>query len=221
MKIGEKIAGDFGTYTVVATVDGSLTLHSEEEKEACHSLDGAVGEALYNFVEGCRIREKSREKGRVAILEIGFGLGINFLETCRAMNGADFEYVALERDRKMVEAVFSSKSEKLLLTAKAEIEFGDAVETIDRLIGSGKKFDAFYQDPFSPKKNPRLWSVDWFVKLRHLAADGAILSTYSAARPVVEALTAASWKVTTRKGFGRKRESTLATPAEFILTRKE
>lgn len=219
MEVGEKIAGDFGTYIVVVTGDGSLTLHSVAEKESCHSLDGAVGEARYNFIDGCRILEKSRETGRIAILEIGFGLGLNFLETCRAMGDAEFEYVALERDRKMVEMVFSSDSEKRLLAEKAVIEFGDAIETIDRLTVAGKKFDAFYQDPFSPKKNPRLWTVDWFAKLRQLAAVGAILSTYSAARPVAEALAASGWKTVTRKGFGRKRESTLATPAEFILTR--
>lgn len=213
MKVGEKIVGDFGIYTVVATGDGSFTLHSAKDGEACHSLDGAVGEARYNFVEGCRILEKSRVKGRVAILEIGFGLGLNFLETCRVLGETDFEYIALERDQKMVEAVFSAVAEMRLIAEKGMIEFGDAVESIDRLIFSGKKFDAFYQDPFSPKKNPRLWTVDWFAKLRRLAADGAILSTYSSARSVTKALTAAGWKTTTRKGFGRKRESTLATSA--------
>ena len=203
MKIGETIQGDFGQYTVVQTADGSCTLHSAFDDETCHSLDGAVGEALYNFVEGCRLREQIAAKGGVAILEIGFGCGVNFSETCRQLPEGSFEYVALERDQKLVDALRIDLSQ-------CEILFGEATETVHQLIDSGKKFNAFFQDPFSPKKNPQLWTADWFSKLRRVAANGAILSTYSASRSVHKALTAAGWDVTSRKGFGRKRSATLA-----------
>lgn len=199
----EPIVGDFGTYTAVETADGSWTLYSSLDDEMCHSLDGAVGEARYNFIEGCQLEQLLISQGSVAILEIGFGCGVNFLETLKTIGNRPFEYVALERDQKMVE--------KLSLPLKqCQLLFGEAAETIEQLIAAEKKFDVIYQDPFSPKKNPILWTPQWFSKLRMVVKKGAILSTYSASRAVREALAQTGWQVFPRKGFGRKRAATLA-----------
>lgn len=52
-----------------------------------------------------------------------------------------------------------------------------------------------WQDPFSPEKNPPMWTPTWFAKVRAAAAPGCTLMTYSVARAVRDALTEAGWAV--------------------------
>jgi tRNA U34 5-methylaminomethyl-2-thiouridine-forming methyltransferase MnmC len=54
-------------------------------------------------------------------------------------------------------------------------------------------FHYIWQDAFSPKKNPELWSVEWFEKLRAVSDPSVRLVTYSVARLVRDHLEAASW----------------------------
>jgi tRNA U34 5-methylaminomethyl-2-thiouridine-forming methyltransferase MnmC len=54
-------------------------------------------------------------------------------------------------------------------------------------------FHYIWQDAFSPRKNPELWSVEWFEKLRAVCHPTAQLVTYSVARLVRDHLEAASW----------------------------
>lgn len=54
-------------------------------------------------------------------------------------------------------------------------------------------FHYIWQDAFSPKKNPELWSVEWFEKLRAVSDPAVQLVTYSVARMVRDHLEAASW----------------------------
>ena len=56
------------------------------------------------------------------------------------------------------------------------------------------KFHYCFHDPFSPEKNPRMWSRDWFAKLSQVACQNIVLVTYSVARVVRDHLTAAGWE---------------------------
>ncbi len=55
------------------------------------------------------------------------------------------------------------------------------------------EFHYVWQDAFSPKKNPELWSVEWFEKLRAASHPTVQLVTYSVARVVRDHLEAACW----------------------------
>lgn len=71
------------------------------------------------------------------------------------------------------------------------------VATGDALAGTlpPSLFDFVWQDPFSPTKNPPLWSKDWFLRVAEAGKPGTILMTYSVARAVRDALTDAGWQV--------------------------
>jgi tRNA U34 5-methylaminomethyl-2-thiouridine-forming methyltransferase MnmC len=58
---------------------------------------------------------------------------------------------------------------------------------------SAYTFHYIWQDAFSPKKNPELWSIAWFEKLRAASHPTVQLVTYSVARLVRDHLEAASW----------------------------
>jgi hypothetical protein len=82
-----------------------------------------------------------------------------------------------------------------------DLELGDALAA--DLPGA---FDFVWQDPFSPRKNPTMWSAEWFRRVRAAAAPGCVVVTYSVARAVREALAEAGWQVAKiPTGTGRKR----------------
>jgi tRNA U34 5-methylaminomethyl-2-thiouridine-forming methyltransferase MnmC len=58
---------------------------------------------------------------------------------------------------------------------------------------SAYAFHYIWQDAFSPKKNPELWSIAWFEKLKAASHPTVQLVTYSVARLVRDHLEAALW----------------------------
>ena len=54
-------------------------------------------------------------------------------------------------------------------------------------------FDFFWQDPFSPEKNPEMWSEKWFRLLSSYASPGAVLMSYSVARATRDSLATAGF----------------------------
>ncbi len=69
----------------------------------------------------------------------------------------------------------------------------------------GHNFDFVWQDAFSSKKNPELWTVEWFSKIAAASSPIVTLVTYSVARLVRDNLEAASWKQERIEAAGTKR----------------
>jgi tRNA U34 5-methylaminomethyl-2-thiouridine-forming methyltransferase MnmC len=71
-------------------------------------------------------------------------------------------------------------------------------------------FNAIFQDAYSPKKNPTLWTLDWFEFLKNISAPDCILSTYSSSVSVRKNLMDAGFTIENGPGFGKKKSSTKA-----------
>lgn len=75
------------------------TPYAPRYRDVYRTRSGA-GQAAQVFVEGNQIGERLREHGRLAILETGFGLGLNFVATLRAAvslaRGVELRYTAIE-----------------------------------------------------------------------------------------------------------------------------
>lgn len=230
--------GDLGDYQIIETDDGSITLHSEAFNEACHSVSGAVEETLYNYVEGCEIAEKL-QLADLELLEVGFGLGTGYKTTVEYLSQQNIPhkltFISTELDAKLVEFAqeknplstdlpypdFSTLEFKTTPVKhftseknghKLIILIGNARETIPEAF-SAKLFSslgAIYQDPFSPKRNPILWTTEWFQDLAKCSNSTVVMSTYSSSNSIRKAMIAAGWTVRNRKGFGTKRTATQA-----------
>jgi len=97
---------------IVVTDDNSKTLHNPKYNETYHSKFGAVTESRTIFIEGSDLaaafkRKSDRDKraytkqdGTVRVLEIGFGLGLNFLLSAdlAKSTGSALDYLAIEKD---------------------------------------------------------------------------------------------------------------------------
>lgn len=214
--------GQLGLYRVVTTADNSPTLWSEFFDENCHSTHGAYAETLNNYVETCGITEHIGP-GPLVILEVGFGLGMGLKATIENAKGP-IHFVSLELDQQLV----LWAKQNLPITGldwsglspteygytlkyhhhRLDILIGDARQTLPKW--DGPKFHAIYQDPFSPKKNPMLWSVEWFEQLKNKSEENVIMATYSASVMIRKAMLMAGWHPHSLKGFTGKRERTIA-----------
>ena len=210
----------------VLTEDGSLTRFHPEYQEHYHSLSGARDEALQRFVIPCRLIERARAQGHLRFLDVGFGLGINVAVTLeeieRQVPGTRCEWVSLEKELLSLEELHSHWQEGEIAETLTALVTHHSVETDlwrgtlllgdarDHWQNLGAPFDAIYLDPFSPSRNPEMWSVTVMRALWEVCAEGGILSTYSSAARVRLALMAAGWEIGLGPRVGRKSSGTVA-----------
>ncbi len=187
---------------LIPTDDGSVTLYSKEFNESYHSpKDGALNESLQKHV----LPAFNLHQGKTAlsILDICYGLGYNTLATLYHVKKYNLpvtlHIISPEFDETLVRSLknFDYPSEfemlKPIIEAisenfyyadkqfKIEVLIGDARQTIPSLNADEVRFDIIYQDAFSPKVNPLLWTREWFADIRALCSEDAVLTTYSTA----------------------------------------
>jgi tRNA U34 5-methylaminomethyl-2-thiouridine-forming methyltransferase MnmC len=202
-------------YQEVLTEDGSTTLYSEKFAEACHSLAGARAETLLHYIHGCEIPQKALAEN-LSILEVGLGLGVGLLTTWEMTKAlpAKIHFLSLEIDPELVKWFHAEyEAHPLFQDPKFSFEIlvGDARPTLPEYASEKKpQWNAIYQDAFSPKRNPALWTCEWFTLLKENSAEDVILSTYSASSSIRKSLTHAGWKLSSGEKFGQKRTSTRA-----------
>ena len=228
--------GNLGQYRVIKTEDNSETLYSEYFDEACHNLSGAYDETIHNYINGCHISDKLSQLNQISVLDVGFGIGvglkclINTIKNSPIIPDAIF-YYSVELDEVLflwaIDNYFKDyyfekislsnlRCYKLIINdinLEVLIFIGDARLTIPEAahLHQIKALNAIFQDPFSPKKNPVLWSVEWFTLLKSLSHKDVTLSTYSSSISIRKSLMAAGWQIENLKGFGQKRTMTRAS----------
>lgn len=77
-------------------------------------------------------------------------------------------------------------------TCEWTVMVGDAPSSLGSLPPT-LKWDYIWQDPFSPDKNPSMWTASWFQSLRLRSHPETVLLTYSVARAVRDNLASAGW----------------------------
>lgn len=214
---------------LITTEDGTSTLFLGEYEQAMHSMSGAYEESLLKHIIPSKILEICDEY--IFALDIGFGLGYNVLalinEFISGNKTGKLNIISLEKERyfhefmnkvkfndprdqvySFIKDVYNS-GEGEYYGIKLSILFGDARETLQSL--PEKKFHAIFQDPFSPSKNPELWSVDYFLKLNLLLKEHGVITTYSSADHIRRAMMEAELFVGRGPAVGKKREGTIAS----------
>lgn len=215
---------------VVVTGDGSWTLTHAEHGETYHSSHGALAEAKELYIGASGITQRFAESDKpIQVLDVGLGLGYNAIATIEAWLAAPqpgaLKILSLEIDPVLVDALRSGSGawqgnwSELRLNLSRSLggtpithPQAQSLCTWDVLLGDARSmslsgaFNYVWQDPFSPQKNPTMWSSAWFSQVKYAAAPDCQLLTYSVARSVRDALSEAGWvveKIPT--GTGRKR----------------
>lgn len=93
----------------------------------------------------------------------------------------------------------------------ARLLLGDARETIQQVERSHFQADAIFLDPFSPRRCPQLWTVEFIQQLAHCSSTTGRLATYSCAAAVRTALLAAGFKIGSTVQVGSRQPGTVAS----------
>ncbi len=224
----------------LTTADGSLTLANRVHGETYRSRHGALSEASHVFLGSSGVADVMRREGSAAVLEVGFGTGLNFLVTAAAAAraGATLRYTAFERDPLPVTALVELRYEELLApfygpaalldwlgglgtptpAGTHRWRHGDARlelvvgEAAETVSGLGPRtFDAVYLDPFSPPTDPGSWEERFLTALAGTLGPRGRLVTYSVSGEVRRRLARAGLEVKKVPGPpGGKRESLVA-----------
>ena len=241
MKVLEQTPTSPSNHDLVVTEDGSVTIYSKYFDEAAHSTHGAIAETKLRFITGCDLASRLSPDQSHYIFEVGFGMGLGFLETFKLwqeQNRPPLYFVSCEIDRELVswcqknlkffyhthyaaesfsllENLILSKDQKYLLgnyqNFNLKIYLGDILLHQAEMEDTYRfKFDSVFQDAYSPKKNPTLWTVDWFNFIKKISHQETILSTYSSSVSVRKNLRAAGFGIKNGPPFGKKKSSTIA-----------
>lgn len=203
----------------VETKDGSITVWNDKYGEHYHSISGALEEAIKKYFIPLDINDG------MSVLDFCFGLGYNsavIMHNCRNLS-----ITALEDDIKIIEAIskivvpddyvlefgiLADLSNKSAITDKKnnhiKLILEDAKKAIYQL-NSGS-FDAIMFDPFSPSKQPELWTKEIFEQLYCLLRNGGKLATYSCAGHVRRSMKNVGFIVKDGPRVGRRSPSTVA-----------
>lgn len=202
----------------IETRDGSYTFRNPDVDECYHSTTvGAIEEAEKKYVEPANLQEGQ------SVLDFCFGLGYNTLAAL--MKVRSLRVVGIEHDREILDQIqkndvpdeYKERYEIIKDAAKSHYHY-DGEVTIKLFLGDAmgalkhikERFDVILFDPFSPKKNPELWTEEIFREVHKVSKKGAILTTYSCARSVRENLKNAGWTVHDGPVLGRKSPATVA-----------
>jgi tRNA 5-methylaminomethyl-2-thiouridine biosynthesis bifunctional protein len=223
--------------------------YAEQFGDVYHSNDGGLAQACHVFLDGNHLPQRWQGRASFALLETGFGLGLNFLATWLAWRNdaqrcSRLHYVAIEKhpfsaaDLAQLHAQWPELSElsaalctqwpaltpgyhRLLLDEGKVVLTLIFGDIVDCLPRIDAACDAFYLDGFAPDKNPTMWLPDILIRLKRLAAPEATLATYTVSAVVRKALVEAGFACEKLPGFGRKRHMLAGryTPRWQVLPR--
>lgn len=218
-----------------STNDGSNTLYSSEFKEHYHSRkEGALSESLYKHVIPA-LKHAFGFKKHIKVLDICFGLGYNTFATIyyakKFFPETSIEVCSPEFDGGLIDSLASFEYPKEFDNIKDMIDevikahrYADSRFSIELYIGKAEEYvkslkansiDIVYQDAFSPKKNPTLWSEEFFADIYRSCAPRAMLTTYSSARSVKDNLQSAGFTIEKHIGEGFSKEGVKAFKTAF------
>jgi tRNA 5-methylaminomethyl-2-thiouridine biosynthesis bifunctional protein len=219
---------------------------SERYGDVYASRNGALEQARHVFLGGNELPARWRGRDQFVILETGFGLGTNFLATWQAWRDDPhrprrLHFVSIERHplsagdlARCAPASLGALAAELArawpppLSGLHRRTFEDGAVTLTLGLGDARTLipemmlgaDSFFLDGFAPERNPDLWDASLLKALARLARPGAMLSTWTVARTVRDALTAGGFEVQLRAGFGTKRHMLAARYAPRFRTRR-
>ena len=214
------------------------TLFSEEFDDLYSSAKGAVAECNHVFIKGNNLNERFEnlgENSKFYIGEIGFGIGINFLTTCKSWlnhtkQNQVLEFYSFDKylfrlsdfkklnvscpDLKEYISELERNYPRNIQGAQKISLFGGRIilnliigeiDNTQEYIKLMDKVDAWYLDGFSPSKNPDLWSIKLFKCIHKSCHENTTFSTYTSSGLVKNNLTESGFNHSRAMGFSDKR----------------
>ena len=209
---------------IIKTLDGSTTIHLKEWNECYHSKHGAIQEAKHVFIKnGLSLFDDQP----VAILEIGFGTGLNAFITFLESNQKKqiIHYTGVEAYPVNADEVLSmnyvseleAEQFDLIFKKMHECDWNQETDISSNFSLTKRKqffdeindfevFDLIYFDAFGYRVQPELWSTEIFQKMYSSLKPNGVLVTYAARGVVKRSMIEVGFTVEKLAGPPGKRE---------------
>lgn len=139
---------------------------SKKYKDYYYPKCGALIQANELFIEKSQLEKRLTCKD-IKLLDIGFGFGVNSLESLKIKSKNSLHVTALDQDASIVD----------LPLKNINFILGDIRYTLTQL---NEKFDVIFLDPFLESKNPSMVSLEVFKILKNLLhVDGVMICSTS------------------------------------------
>jgi len=202
-------------------------VYSNEFDDIYFSPEDGLGESKAVFLDGINAPDCWQDEKTFTIAELGFGTGLNFLQTMKlwcettapdqTLIYYSTEKYPLRSDqietaitwdelRPFVSELLTDYPKgRELMSGRVQLNIllGDSLEELRK---QSFRSDAWFLDGFAPRKNPDMWSDDIFVEMARLSKRGSRVATFTAAGFVRRGLQPVGFKMEKRPGFGKKRE---------------
>lgn len=213
--------------TIVPTADGSNTIYNAEVGEHYHSRHGALQESLHVFVKsGLQYFLERNDAGKVNILEVGFGTGLNFLLTANTCNGTQIklDYTGIEAypvsAEMMAQTGYRQYIPELLweqfnnnysaaLTGRVQIDTTNQLYIAhSKLLDfkTDEQFDIIYFDAFAAAHQPEMWNEEAIGHTVTFLKPGGVFVTYAITGNLKRMLKSQGFKIEKAPGAPGKRE---------------
>ena len=215
---------------VFLTEDGSHSFLSDEFGVLYHSAHGAIQETQHIFIKAGLHHVLSQGLTQIAILDMGFGTGLNALMTYLETEnlGIHIRYVAYEKYPLSIEQAMELNFSKILNVQRSEHfvmhlcdweirqPFNPYFSLEKRLaafedIDIHDEFNLIYFDAFAPEVQPELWEEPMMQKMYNALKVNGVLTTYCAKGAFKRTLKNLGFAVEGLPGPPHKREITRAT----------
>ncbi|MFZ1815288.1 MAG: tRNA (5-methylaminomethyl-2-thiouridine)(34)-methyltransferase MnmD [Rhizobiaceae bacterium] len=217
-------------------IDGTHPFSTRFQDNYYSRTDGQ-SETRHVFLDGNKLAERMAASRHFTIAELGFGTGLNYLETVRlwrslAHPGMRLTYVSFELyplSRGEMSLALSSWPDiaalagPLVDTWHPDLEILELEHAPDvaltlfmsdaniRLPQLEFEADAWFLDGFAPSRNPQMWNETLIGEVFRHTRPGGTFATYTAAGWVRRNLQSAGFHVTRQKGHAGKREMMVGT----------
>jgi tRNA U34 5-methylaminomethyl-2-thiouridine-forming methyltransferase MnmC len=210
------------------TEDGSHSIFSDQFQVPYHSKHGAIQETQHVFINAGLKHIAERPQTHVAILEVGFGTGLNafmtYLEAERT--GLTIDFTTLEAYPLSIQTVSELNYIAQLQAESSQDVFNlmhqadwDSVHPLSIFFNFTKKlgifeeavlpvntYDLIYFDAFAPESQPHLWEENFLELMYNCLKHNGIMTTYCAKGVVKRRLKGLGFTVETLPGPPGKRE---------------
>jgi tRNA U34 5-methylaminomethyl-2-thiouridine-forming methyltransferase MnmC len=225
--------------------DGTHAVHSTVYGETMHPGIGPAREAQLIHVSQQKFTERFQSRDSAFVIwDVGLGAGANAVTTLRSIRETGCTIHMASFDESIAAADFALQNINVLdylrgyegaiasLLRNHHIQFKDGENLVNwsvcvgdfpnLLEKGGPAFeapDALLFDPFSPAKNPAMWTLPLFKNLfpRLESSRPCILTTYSRSTMVRVALLLAGFFVGRGHATGLKEETTVASNSMALL----
>lgn len=215
------------TPELVRTADGSNTLYHAQIGEHYHSRHGAVGESRHVFLEaGLQYFLEKQAATQAAVLEVGFGTGLNFLlsaEYC-LRNRVGLRYCGIEAyplgndiiratgyEHYISESLWGSFTGQYAASFHQPVQVTPAICLENHLrkaleFSHQQLFDVLYFDAFASVHQPEMWNDETLSHICRFLKPGGIFVTYAITGNLKRSMRSLGFTVQKLPGAPGKRE---------------